>query len=144
MDRKTEALKAFIGVRRTSDLLLKKARADAKQYGLNINEFAVLELLLHKGPCTVQGITEKILIANSSTSYIIDQLSDKGYVSRESHCSDRRVCIVSLTDEGKELISSLFPGHASMIEEAFSVLSDDEIDQFRNILKKISGHLSES
>ena len=137
MNHKQAALNAFIGIRRTSDQLLKLAKKDANRYNLNINEFAVLELLLHKGPSTVQTITEKILIANSSTTYIIDQLCLKELVYRESAPHDRRVCIVHLTDEGEKLISSIFPCHADMIDKAFTELDTDEIRQLISLLKRI-------
>lgn len=137
MSHKEAALKSFIGIRRTSDRLLKLAKNDAKKYGLNINEFAVLEVLFHKGPSTVQLITEKILIANSSTTYIIDQLCSKGLVYRESSCEDRRVCIVHLTDKGRELIAKSFPCHADRIEDAFEDLEESEMMTLISLLKRI-------
>lgn len=138
MTHKQAALNAFIGIRRTSDSLLKLAKNDAKRYGLNINEFAVLELLFHKGPSTVQIITEKILIANSSTTYIIDQLQLKGLIYRKASCQDRRVCIVHLTDAGEALIKQSFPCHSDMIDTAFNNLTESEIQQLIDLLKKIS------
>jgi DNA-binding MarR family transcriptional regulator len=63
----------------------------------NITEFSVLELLLHKGPQTIQKIKEKILIASSSTTYVIDQLHKKGYVTRTPSEKDRRITYVELT-----------------------------------------------
>ena len=137
MNRREEALKAFIGIRRVSDKLLKSARKDAKRYQLNMNEFAVLELLYHKGPSTTTDITKKILIANSSTTYIVDQLCLKGLVCRENLSEDKRISIVSLTEKGHELISRAFPCHAEMIEDLFIGLSDSEIQHLRELLKKI-------
>lgn len=137
MNRREEALKAFIGIRRVSDKLLKSARKDAKRYQLNINEFAVLELLYHKGPSTTTDITKKILLANSSTTYIVDQLCLKGMVCRENLSEDKRVSMVSLTPKGLELIRQAFPCHAEMIENLFNGLTDSEIQYLRDLLKKI-------
>lgn len=137
MNHKKAALNAFIGIRRTSEGLLKIAKNDAKRYDLNINEFAVLELLFHKGPSTVQYITEKILIANSSTTYIIDQLQAKGLIYREASCQDRRVCIVNLTETGKALIEKSFPCHADKLEEAFMDLNEQELQDLIKLLRKV-------
>lgn len=138
VSHKKGALNAFIGIRRTSEGLLKIAKNDAKCYDLNINEFAVLELLFHKGPSTVQKITEKILIANSSTTYIIDQLQSKGLIFREASCQDRRVCIVNLTDKGHNLIENSFPQHADKLEEAFTDLNEAELKQLIKLLRKVN------
>ncbi|MFU1862641.1 MarR family winged helix-turn-helix transcriptional regulator, partial [Enterococcus faecium] len=79
------------GLLRTSHRLEQLAKQDVTCYDLNITEFSVLELLLHKGPQTIQKIKEKILIASSSTTYVIDQLHKKGYVTRTPSEKDRRI-----------------------------------------------------
>ncbi|MBG9982207.1 MarR family transcriptional regulator [Aerococcaceae bacterium DSM 111020] len=138
MNRQEEALKAFVGVRRTNEKLNQLDRLATQAYSLNLNEFAVLELLLHKGDTPIQQIKEKILIASSSTTYIIDQLVKKGLVERIPCSNDRRVTYASLTLEGRTVIEEAFPIHASYIEETFSVLSDEELANFREYLKRIS------
>ena len=138
MNRQDEALKAFVGVRRTNEKLNQLDRSTTQKHNLNLNEFAVLELLLHKGDTPIQQIKEKILIASSSTTYIIDQLTQQGLVSRVPCSNDRRVTYASLTPAGRELIEEIFPIHADAIEKAFSVLSDEELANFRDYLKRIS------
>lgn len=143
MNRQEEALKAFVGLRRTNDLIVKADAKDVRQYGLNLNEFAVLELLFNKGDTPMNQIKDKILIAGSSTSYIVNQLCKKGYVTRRQDKEDRRVTYVCLTAKGSNLIKAIFPKHADAIEEMFACLSDDELSQLRDILKKISQHVSD-
>ncbi len=136
-NRREETLKTFIGIRRTSDGLLKEVKKDVKRYNLNINEFAVLEVLFHKGPMSTNDITEKILLANSSTTYIVDQLCAKKMVVRKSLSEDKRVSIVSLTAQGKKLIKEIFPCHSEMIESMFEGLTTKEIIELRQLLKKM-------
>ncbi len=91
MAHQEEALKAYIGLLRTASRLEQVAKKDVRCYGLNITEFSVLELLYHKGTHTTQAIKEKILIASSSTTYVVDQLVKKGCVRREPSQEDQRV-----------------------------------------------------
>lgn len=139
MDRQAEALKAFIAMKRNNELLEKATKEDVKQDGLNLNEFAVLELLYHKGQQPIQQIKERILIASSSTTYIIDKLCAKGLVFREYDEKDRRVIYAKLTPKGIELVEDIFPRHAKVIEDCFQRLSSQEIYQLRHLLKKMSG-----
>ncbi|MGX7091921.1 MarR family winged helix-turn-helix transcriptional regulator [Hutsoniella sourekii] len=138
MDRTQESLKAFVGVRRTADKLAQLVKEDVKRYNLNINEFGVLELLYHKGDTSIQHIKNKILIASSSTTYIIDKLCEKGLVERYRDDEDRRIIYASLTDPGRALIEEIFPCHAETIRKAFDQLSDEELADFRRILKIVS------
>ena len=59
MSQQQEALKAYIGLLRTDHQLEQLAKQDVTCYDLNITEFSVLELLLHKGPQTIQKLRRK-------------------------------------------------------------------------------------
>lgn len=136
--RQTLALNASIGIYRTASTLEALARQDVQCYGLNVTEFSVLELLFHKGAQSIQVIKEKILIASSSTTYVIDQLVKKGYVERIPSDRDRRVIHVVLTAEGEKLIQTIFPTHAQVLTNAFERLSDEELQQLQKLLRKIN------
>ena len=138
MDRVEESLKAFVGIKRTNDLLEKSVKKDVRKHGLNISEFAVMELLYNKGPQPINRIQERILIANSSTTYVLDKLQEKGYIVRLRDEHDKRSKKVELTEQGQALIGDIFPSHANLLSSLFDEFSDEELSQFRNMLKKIS------
>ena len=135
MNQQQEALKAYIGLLRTSHRLEQLAKQDVTCYDLNITEFSVLELLLHKGPQTIQKIKEKILIASSSTTYVIDQLHKRLCNAHPSE-KDRRITYVELTEAGKTLIEEIFPTHAKRIAEAFEQLSSEELTLLQKLYEK--------
>lgn len=139
MSRKEEALKTFIALKRSINDIETKTRKYVGKFGLNMNEFAVLEILYHKGKRTTQQIKEGILIANSSTTYIVDKLCDKGLAQREFAVEDRRVINVEITDKGRELMDQLFPNHSEQLTANFDKLSEDEITEIRLLLKKMNG-----
>lgn len=140
MTRSEEALKTFVGIKRTNDRLNKAVKMDVKNYGLNVNEFTVLEVLFHRGKLQVQQIKELILIANSSTTYIIDKLCQKELVKRVQDKVDRRITYVDLTDEGYQLMKESFPKHERTILSLFDRLDDEELVEMKRLLKKMNGH----
>lgn len=140
MTRSEEALKTFVGIKRTNDRLNKAVKVDVKNYGLNVNEFTVLEVLFHRGKLQVQQIKELILIANSSTTYIIDKLCQKKLVKRVQDKIDRRITYVDLTDEGYQLMKESFPKHERTILSLFDRLDDEELVEMKRLLKKMNGH----
>lgn len=143
MDRTKESLKALVGIKRTNDTLDRIVKQDMKNYGLNITEFAVMELLYHKGDQPIQKVKQRILIASSSTTYVVDQLVKKGYVARRQDVQDKRITYAVLTENGHELMERIFPQHAETIEQAFSILDDEELAIFLRALKKISANSTE-
>ena len=51
--------------------------------GLCLTDFAALEALLHKGPLTITGIQQKVLLASGSMTAAIDRLEKLGLVVRK-------------------------------------------------------------
>ena len=64
------------------------ALANLEQSGLGVSDFAVLEVLLHKGPLPVNVIGPKVNLTPGSISVAIDRLVAKGLVSRAETSQD--------------------------------------------------------
>ncbi|RKJ59666.1 MarR family transcriptional regulator, partial [Butyricicoccus sp. 1XD8-22] len=80
MEQQNQKLKAFTVLLRASQSVQEASKRDHSKHGLNPTEFAVLELLYHKGDQPIQVIGKKILIASSSITYVVDKLEEKGFV----------------------------------------------------------------
>ncbi len=138
VDRTQISLNTFVGLNRTLDHLMKIVKTDVQRYGLNVTEFAVMELLYNKGDQPIQRIGNRVLIASSSITYVVDKLEEKGCVVRQRNEKDKRVTNASLTDKGRSMMDEIFPDHASTLESTFSVLTDEEITVLQTTLKKLS------
>lgn len=138
MSRETETLKTYIALMRVHGLFEKVVKEDAGRYNLNVTEFAVMELLYNRGEQPIQKIGQRILIASSSTTYVVDKLCNKGFVERRPDEKDRRVTFASITEEGRELMEKLYPEHAKRLMNLFEELSLSEITDMREKLKRIT------
>lgn len=137
MNREEESLRALTVILRASGTITQMVKKDMNSYGVNPTEFMVLELLYSKGSQAIQVIGNKVLLASSSITYVIDQLEKKKFVTRKKNEKDRRVTLVSLTTEGYQLMGKIFPQHSSVIENLFEDLTDDELVKLGDSLKKI-------
>jgi MarR family 2-MHQ and catechol resistance regulon transcriptional repressor len=105
--------------------------------GLGLSDFAVLELLLHKGPQPVSAIGRRVLLASGSTTAAVDRLEQRGLVQRNVDPNDLRARIVQLTDAGRTLIEEAFTKHAADMEETMAVLKPAERLELVRLLKKV-------
>src|ERR1700681_2762607 len=94
--------------------------------GLGLSEFAVLEVLLHKGPQPVNVIGKKVLLTSGSITAAVDRLESKKLLRRTADPKDRRSRIVQLTEAGRHLIERAFQKHATDMEETMAVLRSGE------------------
>ena len=132
-----QSLKLFIVFSKAHRAVNECVNQHIQQHGLHPTEFAVLELLYHKGEQPLQQIGEKILLASGSITYVVDKLEKKGFLRRAACAKDRRVTYAQVTEAGAKFMEEIFPDHQKMIDEMMSVLSDDEKETAIHLLKKI-------
>jgi len=105
--------------------------------GLGHSDFAVLEVLLHKGPQPVNVIGQKVLLTSGSITAAVDRLQSRKLLRRTGDPKDGRSRIVQLTRTGRRLIEHAFQKHAMDMEETMAVLRSGERTELLRLLKKV-------
>ena len=95
--------------------------------------------MYHKGDLRVCEIIDKILTTGGNMTVVIDNLVKQNLVKRCTDLNDRRVNLISITEQGKNLMSGIFPKHLENINEIFSCLTLEEKNNLISLLKKLSG-----
>lgn len=131
----TSPLKTITILFRAQAAMESLIKADIKEYGISISEFAVLEALYHKQSLTVSELVQKVLIAPSSMSYVLDQLSKKEWIERSQDDQDKRSFRVSLLPQGLEFISKIYPIHEAHMRHRLNRLSTEEEATLQYLLK---------
>ena len=104
--------------------------------GLGLSDFAILELLLHKGSQPVNVIGKKVLLTSGSITSAVDRLEAKKLVHREHAAGDKRSRIVALTPAGRRVIMKAFRRHALDMEQALERLPPRDRSNLVRLLKK--------
>lgn len=116
-------------------------QASIRQSGFTtLSDFAVLEVLLHKGPLPVNTIGEKVMLTSGSITTAVQRLEKRGLVERTRDAVDARVVRVSLTEAGEALIVASFSKHAANLDTLFEVFDAEERAQFANLMRKLGQH----
>jgi len=113
------------------------AECHIRSLGIGFSDFAVLEVLLHKGPLPVNTIGSIVRLTSGSITAAVDRLERKQLVSRCSHISDGRARVVHLTAEGRRLIEPAFADHAAAMERVTAGLTPAERREAIGLLKKL-------
>ncbi|MGN0708814.1 MAG: MarR family winged helix-turn-helix transcriptional regulator, partial [Anaerovoracaceae bacterium] len=77
----------------------------AAGYDLTLSQFGVLEALYHIGDLTVGEVKKKILSSDGTIPVVVKNLEKQGLICRRQDPADKRKSILSLTDQGKNVIS---------------------------------------
>jgi MarR family transcriptional regulator, 2-MHQ and catechol-resistance regulon repressor len=125
-------------------VLMKAHRALGRHAKLSISsneigssDFTILEALLHKGPMLVSEAGRLVHLTSGATTTAVDRLEVRGLVARGSAASDRRATVVTLTRQGRALITKIFDRHRTNMDVAASSLTSTERQTLITLLKKV-------
>lgn len=118
-------------------------KKDIESYDLNIAEFGTLEVLYHKGELPIQAIGQKVLMANSSMTYVIDKLANKKLITKVKDVNDRRNMLITLSSQGQTFFQHIFSKHQQTLKNLYEVLEEQEIEHLMSLLKRL-GYYAQS
>jgi MarR family 2-MHQ and catechol resistance regulon transcriptional repressor len=135
--RERRALDVFIKLNRAYDRIVARVGQQVTDQGLTMGQFGVLEALFHLGPMNQTEIGRKLLRSGPHITMVLDHLEKRHLVTRTRSAVDRRVCTITLTAAGRELIDGIFPAHAACIADLFAGLTADEQETLGQLCKKL-------
>ncbi len=119
----------------------KRLEQDIKQFGFSSShQFGVL-LLLSKRSISQKEISEFTLADEPSTTRMLDRMIKKNIIAKERSQEDKRKQIVTITEQGQELLHKILPIVAEKNREIEELISDEELEQLYVILNKINQNL---
>ncbi|HLH27963.1 MAG TPA: MarR family transcriptional regulator, partial [Acidimicrobiales bacterium] len=89
-------------------------------------------------PC---DIGEQLNVTRGTVTGLLDSLERQKLVRRLPHPEDRRMLVIELTPEGRDLLGRLLPEHHHTMTDLLACLSDSEKETFTRVLAKIQDHL---
>jgi DNA-binding MarR family transcriptional regulator len=109
-----------------------------RTYGLSVARF---DMLNHAGTSegrTQQEIASSLLVTKGNITQLLDAMEQDGLLLRHK---DGRCNRIYLTDEGRALRETMVHRQEAAIEEAFAVLTADEVAELGRILRKLDRSL---
>ncbi len=111
------------------------------EYGLSIGNLKILvPLFLHERALTPSELAEYSGVTRSTVTSVIDKLERDGII-RRSTLTDRRMTAISLTDEGKQLMTEKIPMFIQLFSELMNEFTQEDHILFATLLNKLSSGL---
>jgi len=112
-------------------------------HSVGISSILVLEALREKGPRKQSELADQFGYTPGAMTNIATKLIKTNYAKREYDRDDRRIIRLCITEEGVQLLHEARAVGEDLRAELFSVLSDEEIQQFLLIHEKLLTNFSE-
>lgn len=122
---------------RVGDRLWRESDERFSQWGLTDNHYNVLRILNGMPePMRQVEIGRKMLSSRANVTKLVDLLEERKFVRRLA-CSDRRVNLVALTDEGAKFIEDTLPEVVGQANETMKLLTREEQKTVFRLLGKL-------
>lgn len=116
--------------------------AHVRTLGLTPSQFDIVATLGNTDGMSFKELGEKTLITKGTLTGVVDRLQFKNLVKRVASLSDGRSQIVKLTRKGEALFDRVFPAHMSHVDQAFTGLSQAELDGMETVLRRLRAAFS--
>lgn len=99
------------------------------QFGINQTQFNLLSQLDRMPQGIRMGeVARRTVVTGSNVTVVVDDLEQRGLVTRAPADDDRRATVIKLTPKGRKLFAEMAPIHANWISDLFVELPADNKD----------------
>lgn len=117
--------------------LRRHARSLVDERGLTPRDLSVLRYLVESGPATVGQVQAFVHKSPSTTSTLLSQLEENGYVTRTRAPYDARVVVVDLTAAGRAIVDDTPLGGLPLLRRRLANLPPERLAEIEGVLDEL-------
>jgi DNA-binding MarR family transcriptional regulator len=120
---------AFIIKKRGRDILI--------DFGITGPQFSALLALRENPNITMGELCDKLFLACSTATDLVDRMDKNGFLERKRDTQDRRVIRLSISEMGKRVISEVVAARRRYVSSILEKLTEEEISQLAQSLDRL-------
>jgi DNA-binding MarR family transcriptional regulator len=136
---RSPAQEATLALLRTASVVGRAIARVLEPWRLSLAQYNALRIIRGAGSGGIPtlGIRDRMIEEGTTITRLLDKLEESGLIRRERPGPDRRQVICYVTSEGKKLLDEIDPLIDAADEEAVSVLTEEELNQFLDYLDAV-------
>lgn len=128
---------AWLQLVRAYNYIEARISADLRRADLTLARFHVLVALAKEGPMSQQKLADHLLVTKGNVVGLIDKLSARGFVERQSSATDRRVNVLRVTPAGRRIVERTLPRQMELIANLMQPLNPREAASLKALLTRL-------
>ncbi|MBP2240640.1 DNA-binding MarR family transcriptional regulator [Cytobacillus eiseniae] len=124
-------------LRYISGIIKQKGREILSNYKITPPQFVALQWLFEDGDMTIGELSNKMYLAFSTTTDLVDRMEKNSLVKRVKDPNDRRVVRIHLLEEGERIIDEVIQKRQLYLKEVLINFSSEEVQLLKTNLTKL-------
>lgn len=121
-------------LRQIASVVRRKGRVLLESYHITPPQFDALVILSAVGVLTIGDLSNRLFLAYSTTTDLVDRLERAAFVVRERDSVDRRVVRVRLQEKGANLIEEVLDARRSYLADILESVDREDRRQMLSVL----------
>ena len=130
-------------LRRLDYIIRLKGREILKDFNITIPQFTALQILIYNGDLTIGELSQKMGLACSTITDLIDRMENNQLVVRKKDQKDKRVVRIEVLPIGYEIVEKVLEERIRFLESKMKGLSEQEkaaldegLESLYNVMKQ--------
>ncbi|MBW8350245.1 MarR family transcriptional regulator [Bacillus sp. IITD106] len=124
-------------LRYISAIIKQKGRVLLTDFSITPPQFIALQWLFEEGDMTIGELSNKMYLACSTTTDLIDRMEKKELVMRVKDPKDRRVVRIHLLDKGEKIIDEVIMKRQDYLQDVLNDFTADEVLTLKDNLSRL-------
>ncbi|MEG9297050.1 MarR family transcriptional regulator [Mangrovibacillus sp. Mu-81] len=124
-------------LRYISSIIKQKGREILSQYTLTPPQFIALQWLFEYGDMTIGDLSNRMYLACSTTTDLVDRMERSELVERVKDENDRRVVRIHMLKEGERIIEEVIKKRQNYLQSVLEDFSEEEVLGLKGNLAKL-------
>lgn len=130
-------------LRHISALIKQKGREILSNYTITPPQFVALQWLHEIGDMTIGDLSNKMYLAFSTTTDLVDRMEKNALVKRIRDNEDRRVVRIHLLEEGERIIAEVIVKRQKYLNDIVTDFSETEVLELSRLLHKLYNEMNQ-
>lgn len=126
---------AEMRLRKISRIIKKNGRKILTNYTITSPQFTALQCVLEEGDLTIGELSQKIGLAFSTTTDIVDRMEKNQLVKRVRDEKDRRVVRIHVLDKGKQIIDEVIHKRQQYLSDVLEGFTEEQTEKLNELLQ---------
>jgi DNA-binding MarR family transcriptional regulator len=124
-------------LRHVAFIIKKRGRDILVDFGITTPQFAALLALRENPNITMGELCDKLFLACSTATDLVDRMEKNGFLERKRDSQDRRVIRLSISERGQQVISEVVAARRRYVSSILEKLDEEEISQLAQSLERL-------
>ncbi|MCR3955006.1 MAG: MarR family transcriptional regulator [Gudongella sp.] len=124
-------------LRKVDYIIRKKGRVILSDFNITVPQFTALQILINNGDMTISELSQKMDLACSTITDLIDRMEKTNLVRRRKDEQDKRVVRVEVLQEGHDILARVLEKRIEFLSEKLKGVTEEDKRTLRTALENL-------